>query len=122
MRPQILALGDRQRRVEAEDFLELVDAIDLGAHRDVGDAFQDELQHHRHLVFRHERVGAVECVLELVRALHPDRLAAKPFGHCHMVHAIAAYRIAIRRSVDVVERQADFEVHLEAALGLADQA
>ena len=46
----VLALRDRQIGIETEDLLELVHAVDLGAHRDVGDAFEDELEHDGNLM------------------------------------------------------------------------
>ena len=69
-------------------------------------------------MLRHQLLGGGERLLELVRALHPHRLAAQALGHRDMVDAVALDLVA----VDVVEGEADLEVHLEAALRLADQA
>ena len=78
-----------QRGVEAEDLLELVDVVDLGAHGDVGDALQDEFHHDRHLVLLHQWLRLGEGLLELVRALDPDRLAAQALGHRDVIDAVA---------------------------------
>ena len=78
-----------QRGIEAEDLLELVDVVDLGAHGDVGDALQDELQDHGDLMLLHQGVRLGEGLLELVRALDPDRLAAQPLGDRDVIDAVA---------------------------------
>ena len=80
--------------VETEDLLEFVDAVDLRAHRDVGDAFEDELDHHGNLMLFHQRLGPRESVLEFVGALHADRLAAKALGDGDMIDAIAWHGVA----------------------------
>lgn len=71
-------------------------------------------------MFLHQLLSRVEGLLELVGAAHPDRLAAETFGNRDVVDAVAGFRIA--RRIDVVESERDFEVHVEAALGLADEA
>ena len=95
-----------------------VDVVDLGAHRDVGDPLQDDLDHDRHPELGHQLPGLVEGVRQVVGVEHPDRLAAQPFGDLDVVDAVAVDL----RGVDVVEGQLDVVVHLEAALALPDQA
>ena len=43
-------LSARRAVARSSELLELVDLVDLGAHRDVGHALEDDLDHHRHLV------------------------------------------------------------------------
>src|SRR5579863_6494244 len=93
--PHVLALPDRELRVQAEDLLELVHPLDLRSHRDVGDPLEAELEHHRNVMFLHELVGSRESGLELVRALDPDRLATESLGDRHVVHPVARHRVAL---------------------------
>ena len=58
--------------------LELDDVVDLGAHRDVGDPLQDDLDHHRHPVLDASASWPVSSAgSDLVRVEHPDGLAAQ---------------------------------------------
>ena len=50
----------------------------------------------------------------------PDRLAPQPFRHRDVIDAVALFRIA--GSVDIVEGEAHFEIHVQPALRLADEA
>src|SRR3984957_11795821 len=95
-RPQILALLDRQRRVETEDLFELVDAVDFRAHRDIGDALENEFDHDRHLMFLHQRPRLGESIFELIRAFHADRLAAEALGDRDVIDAVAGHRVSVR--------------------------
>ena len=52
----------------------------------------------------------------------PYRLAPEPFRDRDMVDAVSGHRVAVGRRVDVLEREADFEIHFEIALRLADEA
>ena len=98
--------------------LELGHVVELGAHGDVGHPFQDDLDHHRHPELGQQLLGLLEGTRQLLGPLHPQRLAAEPLGHLDVVDPVAA---ELGR-VHVVERQLHAEVHVEAALGLADQA
>ena len=52
---------------QIEHLFELDDVVDLGAHRDVGDALEDEFDHDRHLIFRHQFARGREGRLRIVR-------------------------------------------------------
>src|SRR5690242_2702892 len=105
---------DRGRRVLVPlgQVLELGHVVELGPHRDVGDALQDDLDHDRHPVLGHQLLGLLERGPDAGRLGHPQRLAAEPLGHLDVVDAVAA---DLGR-VDVVEGQLDAVVHVEAAL------
>src|SRR5262245_40757829 len=88
-RLQRLGTADRgvvERQIEY--LLELDDVVDLGAHGDVGDALEDELDHDRHLVFLHPLPRGGERRLRLMRIGDADRLAAQPFRDRDMVDAV----------------------------------
>src|SRR5262245_50703023 len=73
---------DRRRRVLVllRQFLELDNRVDLGAHRDVGDPLQDELEDDRHPVLLRQPLRLAERRRALFRLAHPDRLAAHRLG------------------------------------------
>ena len=100
--------------------LELDDGVDVGTHSDIGDAFEDELDDDRNLVLLHQGPRPFEGIGTLVGTADADRFAAEALGDRYMIDAVTLFRIA--RGVDVVEGEADFEIHVEAALGLADKA
>ena len=68
----------------------------------------------------HQPLGFLEGSRKFLRLLHPYRLASHGLGHRNMIDAVARFRIA--RAVDVLESEADLEIHREAALRLPDQA
>ena len=80
--------GRRVVQRQIEHLLELDDVVDLGAHRDVGDAFENELDHDRHLEFRHPFPRGRERRLRMVRIGDADRLAAEAFGDRDVIDAI----------------------------------
>ena len=104
----IAAFGER---------LEFVDRVDFGTHRDVG---------HRSSMIS-TTTGTLNSSIHLCACsiagrsppgVHADRLAAQALDHRDMIDAVALEL----RGVDVVEGQLHAVVHVEAALGLADQA
>src|SRR5271156_1819638 len=72
-------IGTFRRVVEwqIEDFFELADVVDFGSHCDIGDPFEDELDHHRHAVFRHQLARGYEGGLRVVRVGDANSLAAE---------------------------------------------
>ena len=66
---------------------------------------------------RHQFIGLGKCGLDFAGIGDADGLAAEAFGDRDMVHAVA---VQFRR-IDVLERELDLIVHLEAALRLPDQ-
>ena len=111
------ARGRRIVERQIEHLLELDDVVDLGPHRDVGDAFENELDDDRHAVLRHQFARRRKRRLRVLRIGDADRLAAKALGDRDMIDAVDA---ELGR-VDVLERELDVIVHVEAALRLADQ-
>src|SRR5688500_16179580 len=83
---------DGRRGVLAPDreLLELDDVVELGAHRDVGDALEDDLHDDRHAVLGHEPLGLRERLGDRAGLGHPDRLAAQALGDPDVVDAVAA--------------------------------
>ena len=108
----------RERGIKTKDLLEFVHVVNLRSHRNVGDSLDNELDHDRHLVFLHQLPGGGECLLEFVRALDANRLAAEPLGNGDVIDPVAARLV----TVDVLEGKAYLEIHFESALGLADQS
>jgi hypothetical protein len=74
--------------VAAVDFLELVDLVDLGAHRDVGHLLQDHLDDHRHAVLLRQ-ASACHRGRIFSGSVHAQRLAAQAFHHLAVVDAVA---------------------------------
>src|SRR5258708_29239770 len=103
---------------QIEDLLELDDVVDLGTHRDVGNSFEYELDHHRNAVFRHQLARRRESRLRVLRVGDADGLAAEAFGYRNVIDAIDAKF----GRVDVLERQLYVIIHVETALRLADQS
>src|SRR5258707_595293 len=123
----VLGRQQRARRIrlrrcivqrQIEHFLELDDVVDLGSHRNVGDALENELDHDRHLVLGHPFPRGRERRLRVVWIGDADRLAAKALGDRDVIDAVDAEF----RRVDVLERELDLIVHLKTALRLPDQS
>src|SRR5208282_3592832 len=108
--------GRRVARVVGQ-ILEFGDLVDLDAHRDIGHALQDDLDDHWRAELLHPTLRALERVGDPFRVGHADRLAAEPFGNLDVIDAVDA---ELGR-VDVLERQLHRIVHIESALGLADE-
>jgi hypothetical protein len=85
-----LNIVEHEWGIETEDLLEFVHVVNLRAHRDVGDALNDELEHDRHLVFLHQPAGVGKCLLEFVRILDANRLAAEPLRNGDVIDPVAA--------------------------------
>src|SRR6476646_3607991 len=103
------------------EFLELHHVVDLGAHGDVGDPLEDDFHQHRNAVFHDELLRRFQRRQDLVRVLHPQGLATQRFRELEVVDAVTR-DLLVGRGVDVVECQLDAVVHVEATLGLPDQA
>src|SRR5260370_27060683 len=69
---------------QIEDLLELDDVVDLSAHRDVGHAFEDELDHHRHTILLHQSARGRESRLRILWVSDTDRFAAETLADCDM--------------------------------------
>src|SRR6476646_12196209 len=97
--------------------LELHDLVDLRPHGDVRHALEHDLNDNRDTVLLHPSLGLLEGRLNPVRLNDADRLAAEALRDLDVVHAVAFDLWG----VDVVKRELDAVVHVEPALGLADQ-
>jgi hypothetical protein len=85
----LLAVADRQGRIEAEDILELVDAVDVDAMEMLVTRSRMNSSTTRHPMLLRELVRAGKSLLELVRGFYPDRLAAEALGNGYMIDAVA---------------------------------
>lgn len=83
-------------------------------HGNIGNAFQNEFQNHRHLMLRHKRFCPVQTFSKLVGAANPDRLAAEAFGDSHVIGTspFSASPLAMMLS----KARLTSEIHVEAAL------
>src|ERR1700757_4808873 len=93
----------RRRPIEwqIQDLLKFDDVIDFGPHGDVGDPFQNELDHYRHAVLDHQLARLRKSRLSIPWISDTDRLAAEALCDSNVVNAINTKLWRI----DVLERQ-----------------
>src|ERR1035437_339312 len=101
-----------------EDVFKLRHVVQLGTHGDIGDALQNDLDNDRDTVLGNELLSLGERSPDLVRVAHPQRLAAQAFGNLDVIDSV----LVQLRGVHIVEAKLHAVVHVEAALGLSDQA
>jgi hypothetical protein len=76
-----------ERQIEGR--FEFDDVVDLGPHRDIGDAFENELDHDRHAMLLDPLARGRESGLRIVGIADTDRLAAEPLGDRDVIDAVA---------------------------------